>query len=339
MKKSTYKFSSQSTDYYFDTPFSTLRKLADKKNAVLVVDENVFSHHADKFKGWNVVVLKSGEEHKTQDTVDGIIDHLVSIEADRKTVLVGIGGGVVTDITGYVASIYMRGLRFGFVPTSVLAMVDASIGGKNGIDLGVYKNLVGTIRQPSFLLYDFNFLQSLPDSEWRNGFAEIIKHACIKDAAMFKILEQHNIDKVKKTKAIMKQLIERNAVLKTKLVQRDEFEKGERRLLNFGHTLGHALEKLYDLSHGQAVSIGMAYACALSQKLNGFRESDRVINVIEQYGLPANVEFDKQKVFEVMRMDKKRENKDIHYVFLEKIGKGIVQPISIKQLEKFISQL
>jgi 3-dehydroquinate synthase len=286
-----------------------------------------------------VIVLKSGEEQKNQDTVNAIIDNLVAMEADRKTVLVGIGGGVVTDVTGYVASIYMRGLRFGFIPTSVLAMVDASIGGKNGIDLGVYKNLVGTIRQPSFLLYDFNFLQSLPDAEWRNGFAEIIKHACIKDATMFKILEQHSIDKVKKTKAIMKQLIERNAVLKTKIVQRDEFERGDRRLLNFGHTLGHALEKLYELSHGQAVSIGMAYACALSQKLNGFGESDRVINVIEQYGLPANVEFDKEKVFEVMRMDKKRENNDIHYVFLEKIGKGVVHPISIKQLEKFISQL
>ena len=339
MKKSTYKFSSQSTDYYFDAPFSTLRKLVDKKSTVLVVDENVFFHHSAKLQGWNVMVLKSGEEHKTQDSVDAIIDNLVSMQADRKTTLVGIGGGVVTDITGYVASIYMRGLRFGFIPTTVLAMVDASIGGKNGIDLGVYKNLVGTIRQPSFLLYDFNFLQSLPDAEWKNGFAEIIKHACIKDAAMFKILEQHSIDKMRKTKAIMKQLIERNAVLKTKLVQRDEFERGERRLLNFGHTLGHALEKLYELSHGQAVAIGMAYACALSQKLNGFRESERVINVIEQYGLPANVEFDKSKVFEVMRMDKKRENKEIHYVFLEKIGKGVVQPISIKQLEKFISQL
>src|SRR5688572_4408170 len=219
MKKSTYKFSSQSTDYYFDAPFSTLKKLVDKKNAVLVIDENVFFHHSNKLTGWNVIVLKSGEEQKNQDTVNAIIDNLVAMEADRKTVLVGIGGGVVTDVTGYVASIYMRGLRFGFIPTSVLAMVDASIGGKNGIDLGVYKNLVGTIRQPSFLLYDFNFLQTLPDAEWRNGFAEIIKHACIKDATMFKILEQHSIDKVKRTKAIMKQLIERNAVLKTKIVQ------------------------------------------------------------------------------------------------------------------------
>lgn len=306
---------------------------------MLVVDEKVFFNHASKLKGWNVMVLKSGEEHKNQETVNSIIDNLVSMQADRKTTLVGIGGGVVTDITGYVAAIYMRGVRFGFIPTTVLAMVDASIGGKNGIDLGVYKNLVGTIRQPSFLLYDFSFLQSLPGPEWCNGFAEIIKHACIRDAAMFKLLEQESLDAMKQGKTVLKQLIERNAVLKTKLVQRDEFERGERRLLNFGHTLGHALEKLYELSHGQAIAIGMAYASALSQKLSGFRESERVINVIEQYGLPANIEFDKEQVFEIMRMDKKREKKEIHYVLLEKIGKGVVRSIPLKQLEKLISQL
>ncbi|HYF33631.1 MAG TPA: 3-dehydroquinate synthase [Chitinophagaceae bacterium] len=339
MKKTTYRFSAQSADYYFDAHFATLGKLVDKKETVLVVDEKVFFNHAAKLKGWNVIVLKSGEEHKNQDTVDSIIDNLVSMQADRKTVLVGIGGGVVTDITGYVAAIYMRGLRFGFVPTTVLAMVDAAIGGKNGIDLGVYKNLVGTIRQPSFLLYDFSFLQSLPEAEWMNGFAEIIKHACIRDAAMFKILEQDSLDNMRKGRAVLKQLIERNAVLKTKLVQRDEFERGERRLLNFGHTLGHALEKLYELSHGQAVAIGMSYASVLSQKINGFKEAARVIELIEQYGLPANIEFEKEKVFEVMRMDKKREKQEIHYVLLEKIGKGVVQPISIKQLEKFIGQL
>lgn len=339
MKKSTYKFSAQSTDYYFDAPFSMLGKLVDKKSAVLVVDEKVFAHHAARLKGWNVIVLKSGEEFKTQETVDAIIDNLVSMEADRKTVLVGIGGGVITDITGYVAAIYMRGLRFGFIPTTVLSMVDAAIGGKNGVDLGVYKNLVGTIRQPSFLLYDFNFLQSLPDTEWRNGFAEIIKHACIKDAAMFRILEQHDLDSLRSRKQVLKELIGRNAVLKTKLVQRDEFESGERKLLNFGHTIGHALEKIYELSHGQAVAIGMSYACVLSQKLSGFRETERVINVIEQYGLPANIEFDKPKVFEVMRMDKKRERKEIHYVLLEKLGKGVIRPIPLTQLEKIISQL
>ncbi len=138
-----------------------------------------------RFKGWNTIVLKPGEEYKVQATVDAVIEELIDMEADRKTTLVGVGGGVVTDITGYVASVYMRGISFGFIPTSVLALVDASIGGKNGIDVGVYKNMVGVIRQPAFLLYDMVFLKSLPQTEWENGFAEIIKHACIKDAAMF----------------------------------------------------------------------------------------------------------------------------------------------------------
>ena len=143
---------------------------------MLITDEKILLPHAAKFKGWNTVVLKSGEEFKTQETVDSLIDQLIEMGADRQTSLVGIGGGVITDITGYTASVYMRGLNFGFVPTSLLAMVDAAIGGKNGVDIGIYKNMVGTIRQPAFLLYDYSFLTSLPEKEWINGFAEIIKH-------------------------------------------------------------------------------------------------------------------------------------------------------------------
>ena len=146
--------------------------------------------------------VKSGEEYKVQATVDTIIEQLIAMEADRKTTLVGIGGGVVTDITGYVASVYMRGITFGFVPTTFLAMVDASIGGKNGIDVGVYKNMVGIIRQPSFILHDLIFLNTLPQSEWENGFAEIIKHACIKDAAMFRELETNSLKKYQDGKKI-----------------------------------------------------------------------------------------------------------------------------------------
>ena len=339
MKKSTFKFSAQSTNYYFNANFSALSKLVDKKQSILIADEKVFFNHAAKFKGWNVMVIKSGEENKTRETVDTIIDNLIGLEADRKTTLVGIGGGVITDITGFVASIYMRGLRFGFVPTTVLSMVDAAIGGKNGIDLGVYKNMVGTIRQPSFLLYDYSFLSSLPQTEWINGFAEIIKHSCIRDAAMFKVLEQNSIDDFRSKKKLLSELIERNARLKSKIVQLDEFENGDRKLLNFGHTLGHALENLYELSHGQAVAIGMSYASVISEKLNGFSQSGKVISLIEKYGLPANMEFDKEQALEVMRMDKKRVRKEIHYVTLEKIGKGVVSPISIKQLQQFINKL
>ena len=181
MKKKTFTFSSTAVNYYFDAEFAYVEKLAPKEKTVMITDEHVFASHKKKFKGWNTIVLKAGEKYKVQQTVDVVIDQLIAFGADRKTTLVGVGGGVVTDITGYVAGIYMRGIRFGFVPTSLLAMVDASIGGKNGIDVGVYKNMVGLIRQPAFLLYDTSFLKTLPKAEWQNGFAEIIKHACIKD--------------------------------------------------------------------------------------------------------------------------------------------------------------
>lgn len=336
MKKLQYKFTNKATDYYFDADFARLQKLVDINNAVLITDENIFNHHTKKFKGWNTIVLKPGEEYKVQATADTIIEQLIQFKADRKTFLVGIGGGVITDLTGYVASIYMRGLRFGFVPTSILAMVDASIGGKNGIDVGVYKNLVGTIRQPDFLLYDLTLLRSLPKQEWINGFAEIIKHACIKDAALFKELEKNNIGFYKKDKVALSKLIRRNANIKSIIVQNDEFESGDRKLLNFGHTMGHAIENMYELSHGQAISIGMVVACQLSQQLCDFNGTIRVMRVLEQYGLPTLAEYDKDKAFAVLRMDKKRENDTISYVLLEKIGQGIVKNIPLEEVKRLL---
>jgi|ADGO01.1.fsa_nt_gi 3-dehydroquinate synthetase len=166
MQTKTYQFSSGKVNYYFDADLSVAWKKVDKDHAVIITDENIYTAHTRKFKGCNTIVLKPGEEYKVQATVDSIIEQLIEFKADRKTFLIGVGGGVITDITGYVAAVYMRGIRAGFVPTSVLAMVDASIGGKNGIDVGVYKNLVGTIRQPEFLLYDYSFLKSLPE---KNG--------------------------------------------------------------------------------------------------------------------------------------------------------------------------
>ncbi|MDZ4795681.1 MAG: 3-dehydroquinate synthase [Bacteroidota bacterium] len=339
MQKVTYRFSNTSTDYYLSHGISHLKKITDPNATVLITDEHVFNAHTKRFKGWNTIVLKPGEEFKVQATVDALIEKLIELEADRKTTLVGVGGGVVTDITGYVASVYMRGIRFGFVPTSILALVDAAIGGKNGIDVGVYKNMVGIIRQPLFILHDMVFLNSLPQLEWQNGFAEIIKHACIKDAAMFAELERNTLKNYRGKQQSIGALIQRNALIKTKVVQKDEFEKGERRLLNFGHTLGHALETQYELLHGQAISIGMTYACHISEQLTGFRQTEKVVSVLKKYNLPTYASFNKQKVFDVLKMDKKRERKEMNYVLLEKIGKGVVKSISLKQLEKIIQDL
>jgi 3-dehydroquinate synthase len=339
MKKLSYKFSTSSVEYYLAHGISHLKEIVDQKNTILITDENIYGYHAKRFKGWNTIVLKPGEEYKVQATADVVIEQLIEMEAGRKTTLVGIGGGVITDITGYVASVYMRGIPFGFIPTSLLAMVDASIGGKNGIDVGVYKNMVGIIRQPKFILHDMVFLNTLPQNEWENGFAEIIKHACIKDARMFRELETSSFKKYQNKKTAICDLVQRNAIIKSKVVQSDEFEKGERRLLNFGHTLGHALENQYELSHGQAVAIGMTYASLVSEEVLGFGDTKRITELLLQYGLPTFAEFDKQKVFAVLKMDKKRERESINYVLLEKIGKGVVKSIPINQLETIINEL
>lgn len=333
MQKKTISFSTRQTAFYFDASFSHLEKLVSKEKAVIVTDENLFNAHKSKLKGWNTIVLKPGEQFKVQQTVDVVIDQLIALGADRQSVLVGFGGGVITDITGYVAGIYMRGIEFGFVPTSVLAMVDAAIGGKNGIDVGVYKNMVGLIRQPAFLLYDYALLKTLPLNEWQNGFAEIIKHAAIKDAAMFKELESNSLAKYRSNKLLLAKLIQRNAMIKIKVVVNDEFEKGERKLLNFGHTLGHAIENMYELSHGQAISIGMTYAAMMSEQLKFFTGAKQLIALLNKYGLPTVVEFDAKKAFKVLLKDKKKENVSINYILLQKIGKGVIQPLLLVQLQ------
>ncbi len=300
-----------------------------KENMVLITDENVFAYHKKKFLNFNVIVIKAGEKFKNQTTVDTIIKKIIQLGANRTTTIVGVGGGVVTDITGYVASIFMRGINFGYVPTTLLSLVDASIGGKNGIDVGVYKNMIGTINQPTFIAEDLSFLNTLPQDEWKNGFAEIIKHACINNKKMFNELQENSIVTYKAKKEKLQLLIQQNATLKATIVAKDIDEKGERKLLNFGHTLGHAIENTYELSHGQAISIGMLFACKLSQEILGFNETDKVRKLLEQYNLPTQFTFDKKIVFDILSKDKKREKRTINYVLLEKIGKGKIVPIDL----------
>jgi 3-dehydroquinate synthase len=185
-------------------------------------------------------------------------------------------------------------------------------------------------------LYDVDFLKSLPVHEWINGFAEIIKHACIKDAAMFRQLKLHDIAFYQKKKKELQALIQRNAKLKAKVVQLDEFEKADRKLLNFGHTLGHALENLYGLSHGQAIAVGMVYASHLSQDITGLKTALPVIELLEQYGLPTHMTFEPGKVFSVLKMDKKRDLDTMNFVLLEKIGKAVVKPIQLNLLQSIL---
>lgn len=217
-------------------------------------------------------------------------------------------------------------------------MVDASIGGKNGIDVGAYKNMVGVIRQPGFILYDWSFLRTLPDTLWSDGFAEVIKHACIRDAAAFRLLSSYDVKRLQKKSDILHGLIERNARMKSAIVRRDEFECNERRLLNFGHTLGHAIETVHQLSHGQAVAIGMVLASQLSAQRLGFSGTEKLQDVLQAYGLPITHRYDATKVLEVLRLDKKRVSLDMNEVLLERIGKGVVQKIALASFEEWVRQ-
>ncbi len=336
MRKKTFRFSSASVDYYFDAKFSLLKQIVDVNRAVIITDEKVFQLYENRFQSFNTIVVQAGEQFKIQATVSSVVDQLIQMHADRTTTIVGVGGGVITDLTGFIASIYMRGISFGFLPTTLLGLVDASIGGKNGIDVGVYKNMVGCIRQPSFILHDLSFLKTLPENEWRNGFAEIIKHAAIKDAAMFKELEANSIESFWKKKARLADLVWRNTLLKTKLVQQDEFEKGDRKLLNFGHTLGHALENQSNFSHGEAISVGMAAAAGISEKLTGFKGAKRLVNLLDNYGLPTVASFDKEKVMDVLKMDKKKTKNSVSYILLDKIGKATIKEIPFEQLYQLL---
>lgn len=333
MTKKKFVFTSAIVDFYFDALFSQLDKIVDRKKTILITDEHVFALHKNKFKNWNVITLKPGEEYKIQPTADAIIEQLIGFQADRTSTLVGVGGGVVTDLTGYVASVFMRGIRFGFVPTTLLAMVDAAIGGKNGIDVGQYKNMVGIIRQPSFIYYDQSFLKTLPVLEWSNGFAEIIKHASILDGRAFKLLESTTLEKAMKSKTLMQEIILGNVKLKAGVVKRDEFESGERKLLNFGHTLGHALETQYDLTHGHAVSLGMIFAAWLSEKLMGFKDAERIEQLLIKFKLPTRAAFDVEKVFNVLAMDKKRVSQTMSYVLLKRTGTAVIHAIDINALK------
>jgi 3-dehydroquinate synthase len=336
-----YVFSDKAVSVYFDTDFSELENHVSKENTILIIDENVFAKQKEKFSDWKTIVIKAGEAHKNQHTVDDVINQLIELNADRQTFIVGVGGGVVTDITGYVASIYMRGVQFGFVPTSILAMVDACIGGKNGVDVGVYKNLVGVINHPQFLLYDYSFLQTLPREEWINGFAEIIKHSCIKDEKMFTLLQQNSFEHFYNSQLDAGKLIQQNVEIKYNVVVNDERETGERKLLNFGHTIGHAIENTSKLPHGSAISIGMVLACIISEKINGLSQSatTQVRQLIEQYHLPVSFEFDKEKTWDILLHDKKKSGKEINFIVLDAIGKASVKKIPITELQKIFFSL
>lgn len=341
MTKKEYSFSSKTVRFYFDASIVSIGQATGDKPVIILTDDNVYENHRAQLDLYPVIRILPGEENKTPATAGQVIEQLITMGAGRDAMLVGVGGGVVTDIAGYVAAVYMRGISFGFVPTSILAMTDAAIGGKNGVDVGVYKNMVGTIRQPDFIFYDYSFLKTLPVSEWVNGFAEVIKHACIKDAVLFSMLERYTLHEYQSDPTLVAELIERNVDIKASVVSADEFETGDRKLLNFGHTIGHAIENLHHIPHGHAVSIGMVAACNLSEQLGHlhFEEAARIVRLLARYHLPVDVDTDHARVFEVLKMDKKRKDDAMQFILLNKIGSASVVSIPLTELEKHFKEI
>ena len=307
---------------------------------IIITDVNVQKICPMDSMPGDIITIGIGEKIKTLKTVRDIYTQLVTLGADRSSFIVGIGGGIVCDIAGFVASTFMRGVRFGFVATTLLAQVDASVGGKNGVNFNGYKNMIGVFNQPEFVICDLDLLKTLSEKEILCGIAEIVKHAAIGDIDLFAFLEQHH----EKVRALDGQTIERlvldSVTLKSSIVSRDETERGERRILNFGHTFGHALEKVRGVPHGEAVSIGITIASSLSVKrgLLAVEDEQRILSLMNHLKLPIRIEFEHEQIFDALKKDKKRESNFINFVLLDRIGKAIVEKISLDELKDAIDE-
>ncbi|MEK7673029.1 MAG: 3-dehydroquinate synthase [Patescibacteria group bacterium] len=266
--------------------------------------------------------FKEGEKSKTLTTVEKLADQLVEKNFDRKDAIIALGGGVVGDLAGFLAAIYMRGINCIQIPTTLLAMVDSAIGGKTGVDLNSGKNLIGTITQPKAIFIDPGYLKTLPQNQIINGMAEVIKYGVIKDPSLFKFIEE-NLEKIfKQDEKTLLYIIEKSVKIKTDVVKKDEKENGLRMILNYGHTYGHALEKLskYTLLHGYAISIGMVIVnkIAVEKKLLSIKDSDRIKNLLKKTGLPV-VTMQKVSTKDLMS-DKKRIGGELNLILATKIG-------------------
>jgi 3-dehydroquinate synthase len=316
-----------------------LGKYIPAENVVIITDVNVNGFYQNNFPPHPVITLEAGEKIKNLDTVRHIYEKLIEFDVDRSTVIVGIGGGIVCDITGFAASTFLRGITFGFVSTTLLSQVDASVGGKNGVNFQGYKNMIGVFNQPEFVICDLNLLSTLPEQEVLCGLAEIVKHAAIGDADLFEYLEEHYQKALTLDSPVIQRLVYDSVVLKSAIVNRDEKEKGERRKLNFGHTFGHAIEKTTGVRHGEAVSAGMIMASELSVK-KGYlqaKNARRIKRLLENLKLPTRLPADGKTVVDALKKDKKRKGDRIYFVFLEDMGKSFVDRISIKELEEIIN--
>lgn len=325
----------------------SLQNLADLLPAgylsktVILADENVLKFHSEKIKKFPIIPVKEGENSKSLSAYSEIFQFLLDLNVDRSWYMVGVGGGITTDLAGFVASTYFRGIPFGFVSTTLLGQVDAAIGGKNGINYKGYKNLIGVINQPDFVACDIESLKTLAEREFIGGFSEIIKYAFIRRADLYTYLFKNLSAAVKFDEDVLQYLVNESVTTKVDIVSGDEFEKGDRKLLNFGHTFGHALEKIYGISHGEAVAIGMMLAARLSVNLGmvGPEIPSLLEDLLSTAGLPVSMDFDPAEMADTMQRDKKRKGSGIDLILLEGIGKAVIRGIEIKELKTILNDL
>lgn len=318
-----------------------LRDYVPLDRTVIITDSNVKDLYQSELPSCSLIEIGTGEIIKTLETVETIYRKLLEFEAHRSCFIVGIGGGIVCDIAGFVASTYLRGVRFGFVSTTLLSQVDASVGGKNGVNFGGYKNMVGVFNQPEFVICDTELLKTLPQKEMLCGMAEIVKHGAIADADLFSYLEDNYERALDLEAEVIEKLVYDSVVIKSSIVNMDEKEEGDRKKLNFGHTFGHAIEKVTTVPHGEAIGAGMLVASRLSAErgyLNA-EDVDRLEMLLKKMTLPTNFKFDKEEVIDALKRDKKRRGDSIDFVLLRDIGRAVVEKIHLKELEKVVKDL
>jgi 3-dehydroquinate synthase len=336
-------------DIQFEPDFGKLAEVLQaihisNRRFMIITDSNVSNHYLEQLKEALLPVAKSiesytfsaGETNKNLDTVSSCYEQLIRAGYDRNDVLVALGGGVVGDLTGFVAATYLRGVRFIQVPTSLLSMVDSSIGGKTGVDFKAYKNMVGAFHQPKLVYMNLSTLLSLPEREYYSGMGEIIKHGLIKDAAYYNWLKDNYDGIANKSYGVLNEMIYRSCLIKKAVVEKDPKEQGERALLNYGHTIGHSVEKLMNLTllHGECVCIGMAAASYLSMK-RGFLSTatyEDILKTIRLFHQPVNIPgLTAEDVYEVTKLDKKMDSGKIKFILLKEIGNSFIDPTVSKE--------
>lgn len=312
--------------------------LLPQKGLFIITDTNVRKLYGELFPQGEILTVEAGEKSKTLDTVEDLCRQLLEAGADRSSFILGFGGGVVCDISGMVASVFMRGVRHAFVSTTLLSQVDASIGGKTGVNLGEYKNIIGTFRQPEFVLCDHTMIGTLPDEELLSGMGELFKHGVIRDRNLFFDISESAGLLMARDPAVLGDLILRAVKIKARVVKHDPLEKGLRRILNFGHTFGHVIETHYRIPHGLAVAQGMMIAAELSVWNGEMPHTEfRLLHMaLEKAGMLAGYPLP-PGVAGMIARDKKGESGSVNFVLLRSVGKAVIRKLSLTEVQEFVN--